>query len=49
MGKCYKVPRGPYRRPSIITPDKLQREFTVEQRDRAWERGSGIFGQVNMG
>ena len=32
----YKIPRGPYGRPSIITPNKLQREFTVEQPDRAW-------------
>jgi len=32
----YKIPRGPYGRPSIITPNKLQREFTVEQPNRAW-------------
>jgi putative transposase len=32
----YKIPRGPYGRPSIITPNKLQREFTVELPDRAW-------------
>lgn len=32
----YKIPRGPYGRPSIITPNKLQREFTVTQPDRAW-------------
>ncbi len=32
----YKIPRGPYGRPSIITPNKLQREFTVEQPDLAW-------------
>jgi len=32
----YKIPRGPYGRPSIITPNKLQREFTVAKPDRAW-------------
>jgi putative transposase len=32
----YKIPRGPFGRPSIIAPNKLQREFAVEQPDRAW-------------
>jgi len=32
----YKIPRGAYGRPSIIAPNKLQREFTVEHPDRAW-------------
>jgi len=32
----YKIPRGSYGRPSIITPNKLQREFTVAKPDRAW-------------
>ena len=32
----YKIPRGIYGRPSIIAPNKLQREFTVEYPDRAW-------------
>jgi putative transposase len=32
----YKIPRGPYGRPSIIAPNKLQREFTVDNPDRAW-------------
>lgn len=32
----YKIPRGPYGRPSIITPNKLQREFMVDEPDRAW-------------
>lgn len=32
----YKIPRGPYGRPSIIAPNKLQREFTVHNPDRAW-------------
>lgn len=32
----YKIPRGAFGRPSIITPNKLQREFTVEHPDRAW-------------
>jgi len=32
----YKVPRGIYGRPSIIAPNKLQREFTVDYPDRAW-------------
>jgi len=32
----YKIPRGPYGRPSIIAPNRLQREFTVEHPDRAW-------------
>lgn len=32
----YKIPRGPYGRPSVITPNKLQREFTVKHPDRAW-------------
>ena len=32
----YKIPRGAYGRPSIIAPNRLQREFTVEQPDRAW-------------
>lgn len=32
----YKIPRGPYGRPSIIAPNKLQREFTVAHPDRAW-------------
>lgn len=32
----YKIPRGAYGRPSIIAPNKLQREFTVKHPDRAW-------------
>lgn len=32
----YKVPRAIAGRPSIIAPNKLQREFTVEQPDRVW-------------
>lgn len=32
----YKIPRGPYGRPSIIAPNKLKREFTVDYPDRAW-------------
>ena len=32
----YKIPRGPYGRPSIIAPNKLQREFNVDYPDRAW-------------
>lgn len=32
----YKIPRGKYGRPSIITPNKLNREFTVKRPDRAW-------------
>lgn len=32
----YKIPRGPFGRPSIIAPNRLQREFTVDQPDRAW-------------
>ncbi len=32
----YKIPRGIYDRPSVIAPNKLQREFTVEAPDRAW-------------
>ena len=32
----YKIPRGPYGRPSIIAPNKLKREFTVDNPDRAW-------------
>lgn len=32
----YKIPRGIYGRPSVIAPNKLQREFTVERPDRAW-------------
>jgi putative transposase len=32
----YTIPRGPYGRPSIIAPNKLQREFTVDYPDRAW-------------
>ena len=32
----YKIPRGPFGRPSVIAPNKLQREFTVAQPDRAW-------------
>ena len=32
----YKVPRVIYGRPSIVTPNKLQRQFTVEHPDRAW-------------
>lgn len=32
----YKIPRGPYGRPSIIAPNKLQREFTVDKPDRVW-------------
>lgn len=31
----YKIPRGKYGRPSIIAPNKLQREFTVAAPDRA--------------
>jgi transposase InsO family protein len=32
----YKVARGPFGRPSIIAPNKLQREFTVDEPDQAW-------------
>jgi len=32
----YKAPRHIAGRPSIIAPNRLQREFTVEQPDRAW-------------
>jgi putative transposase len=32
----YKAPRHIVGRPSIIAPNRLQREFTVEQPDRAW-------------
>ena len=32
----YKIPRGPYGRPSIIAPNKLKREFSVDDPDRAW-------------
>ena len=32
----YKIPRGKYGRPSIIAPNKLQREFTVDRPDHAW-------------
>ena len=32
----YKIPRGTYGRSSIIAPNKLQREFTVDYPDRAW-------------
>lgn len=32
----YKAPRPIAGRPSIIAPNKLQREFTVEQADTAW-------------
>jgi putative transposase len=32
----YKIPRGIYGRPSIIAPNTLQREFTVDYPDRAW-------------
>lgn len=32
----YKAPRVIYGRPSIITPNKLQRAFTVDHPDHAW-------------
>jgi len=32
----YKIPLGRYGRPSIVTPNKLKREFTVEQPDQVW-------------
>ena len=32
----YKVPRRIAGRPSIIAPNRLKREFTVDQPDRAW-------------
>ena len=32
----YKIPRGKYGRPSIVTSNKLKREFTVEQPDQVW-------------
>ena len=32
----YKAPRLIVGRPSIIAPDQLQREFTIEPPDRAW-------------
>ena len=32
----YKVPRAVAGRPSIIAPNRLQREFTVDQPDIAW-------------
>ena len=32
----YKAPRPIVGRPSIIAPNRLQREFTVERPDRAW-------------
>jgi len=32
----YKTPRGITGRPSIVTPNRLQREFTVYEPDRYW-------------
>ena len=32
----YKIPRGIVGRPSIIAPNRLNREFTVDTPDRAW-------------
>lgn len=32
----YKAPRAIAGRPSIIAPDRLKREFTVDHRDRVW-------------
>jgi putative transposase len=32
----YKAPRHIVGRPSIIAPNRLQREFTVDHPDRAW-------------
>ena len=32
----YKIPRKIYGRPSIISANRLQRQFTVAQPDRAW-------------
>lgn len=32
----YKIPLGAYGRPSIIPPNKLQREFTVKHPGRVW-------------
>ena len=32
----YKAPRVIAGRPSILTPNKLQREFTVSHPDKAW-------------
>ena len=32
----YQAPRAIAGRPSIIAPNKLQREFTVEQPDTVW-------------
>ena len=32
----YKVPRGISGRPSLIAPNRLQREFTVVQPNQAW-------------
>lgn len=32
----YKLPRKVYGRPSIVSANRLERQFTVEQPDRAW-------------
>lgn len=32
----YKAPKTIYGRPSIIAPNRLQREFTVDKPDKAW-------------
>ena len=34
--RSYKAPRHIVGRPSIIAPNRLQREFTVERPDHAW-------------
>jgi putative transposase len=38
----YKVPRVIYGRPSIVTPNRLQREFAVEHPDRVWVTGISV-------
>jgi len=32
----YKIPRKIFGRPSIVSANRLQRQFTVDQSDRAW-------------
>ncbi len=43
----YKAPRRIVGRPSIIAPNRLQREFTVERPERAGAQSAGWGGTVS--
>lgn len=45
----YKIPRGVRGRPSLIAPNRVQREFTVVKPNQVWVRISPIFAPGRVG